>query len=454
MTARTLRNRTVPYALSRRSLLAAALAGAGAAALSGCDDTAQKGAALTATNLTEKIRRELDTSSKENIIDYLAGDEELASAYGFATALFKQCLAAAGDGAEDNVLVSPLSVLHVLAMLQNGAAGETLAQIEQASGFDTNALNAYLNAYARRLAGADPYGSGIELDPLELSLADSIWLKNDALSVQEDYLETCANTLDAQAFEAPFDNTTLQDINAWVDENTHGMIPQIIDDISPDSRLFLISALAFEGAWDDPYEDENVLDWAFTAQDGSQTDCRMMRSREDSYLENDSFTGFIKPYRDYNFGFVGLLPKEGLTLDQALDSLDGAALANLMTPKDFSLADAGLPKFTLEYATKLTAQLQAMGMSDAFDMQAADLSPLGSAAENLYVGEIAHKTFIEVNETGTRAAAATSAELMMGSAMAEEPEVHEVILDRPFAYLIIDLVTMTPVFMGATRKLG
>lgn len=453
-TARTPRNRTVPHALSRRSLLAAALAGAGAAALSGCDDTAQKGAALTATNLTEKIRRELDTSSKENIIDHLAGDEELASAYGFATALFKQCLAAAGDGAEDNVLVSPLSVLHVLAMLQNGAAGETLAQIEQASGFDTNALNAYLNAYARRLAGADPYGSGIELDPLELSLADSIWLKNDALSVQEDYLETCANTLDAQAFEAPFDNTTLQDINAWVDENTHGMIPQIIDDISPDSRLFLISTLAFEGAWDDPYEDENVLDWAFTAQDGSQTDCRMMRSREDSYLENDSFTGFIKPYRDYNFGFVGLLPKEGLTLDQALDSLDGAALANLMTPKDFSLADAGLPKFTLEYATKLTAQLQAMGMLDAFDMQAADLSPLGSAAENLYVGEIAHKTFIEVSETGTRAAAATSAELMMGSAMAEEPEVHEVILDRPFAYLIIDLVTMTPVFMGATRKLG
>ena len=88
MTARTPRNRTVPHALSRRSLLAAALAGAGAAALSGCDDAAQKGAALTATNLTEKIRRELDTSSKENIIDYLAGDEELASASGFATGLF------------------------------------------------------------------------------------------------------------------------------------------------------------------------------------------------------------------------------------------------------------------------------------------------------------------------------------------------------------------------------
>ena len=239
-----------------------------------------------------------------------------------------------------------------------------------------------------------------------------------------------------------------------MDENTNGMIPQIIDDISPDSRLFLISALAFEGAWDDPYEDESVLDWTFTAQDGSQTDCRMMRSREDSYLENDSFTGFIKPYRDYNFGFAGLLPKEGLTLDRALDSLDGAALANLLTPKDFSLADAGLPKFTLEYATELTAQLQAMGMLDAFDMQTADLSPLGNAAENLYVGEIAHKTFIEVNEAGTRAAAATSAELMMGSAMAEEPEAHEVILDRPFAYLIIDLLTMTPVFMGATRKLG
>lgn len=454
MIARTPRNRTVPHSLSRRGLLAAALAGAGVAALSGCDDTVQKGAALTATNLTEKIRRELDTSSKDNIIDDLAGDDELASVYGFAATLFRQCLAAAGDGTEDDVLVSPLSVLHVLAMLQNGAAGETLAQIEQASGFDTNALNAYLNAYARRLAGADPYGSGIELDPLELNLADSIWLKNDDLSVQEDYLETCANTLDAQAFEAPFDNTTLQDINAWVDENTHGMIPQIIDDISPDSRLFLISALAFEGAWDDPYEDESVLDWTFTAQDGSQTDCRMMRSREDSYLENDSFTGFIKPYRDYNFGFAGLLPKEGLTLDQALDSLDGAALANLLTPKDFSLADAGLPKFTLEYATELTAQLQAMGMLDAFDMQTADLSPLGNAAENLYVGEIAHKTFIEVNEAGTRAAAATSAELMIGSAMAEEPEVHEVILDRPFAYLIIDLLTMTPVFMGATRKLG
>lgn len=454
MTASTPLDRTAPRSLSRRCILAAALAGAGAAALSGCDGIAQKGAALTATDLTENIRRKLDISSKDTLIDDLADDEELAAVYGFSTALLKRCLAASENPATANVLVSPLSVLHVLAMLQNGAAGETLAQIEQASGMDTNALNAYLNAYARRLAGADPYGSGIELDPLELSLADSIWMKSDDLSVQEDYLDTCANTLAAQAFEAPFDDTTLRDINAWVEQNTHGMIDKIVDQLSPDSRLFLISALAFEGSWYDPFDKADVFDWTFTAQDGTQADCRLMRSQEDGYLENDAFTGFIKPYSNYDFGFVGLLPKDGLSLEQALDAVDGAALASLMNPKDFSLANIGLPKFTLEYGTKLSSQLRAMGVSDVFDATAADLTPMASASENLYVDDIVHKTFIDVNETGTRAAAVTSAGIMCGSAAPQEPEVHEVILDRPFAYLIVDLVTMTPVFMGTVHTLG
>lgn len=454
MSKRTSQDRpAIPHYFSRRSLLATALAGAGGAALAGCNGTAQSKAALQAVDLTQRVRKELDISSKDNLIDSLTGEEELHAVYGFAVQLLRQCMGAKDDSSRGNVLVSPLSVLHVLAMLQNGAAGETLAQIEAASGLDTNMLNAYLGSYARRLAGADVYGSGIELDALELSLADSIWMKNDGLSVQDEYLDVCANTLGAQAFEAPFDEGTLRDVNAWVDEKTHGMIPQILDQLTAEHRLLLISALAFEGAWDSPFEDADVFDWSFTAQDGSKTDCRMMISQEDGYLENDVFTGFIKPYLNYDFGFVGLLPKEGLTLSQALDSLDGATLSDLMTPKDFSLARAGLPKFTLEYATKLSEQLRAMGMVDAFDPLAADLSPMATDAENLYVGDIAHKTFIDVNETGTRAAAVTSAEIMMGSARPEEPEIHDVILDRPFAYLIIDLVTMTPVFMGAAHTL-
>ena len=176
----------------------------------------------------------------------------------------------------------------------------------------------------------------------------------------------------------------------------------------------------------------------------------MMHSTESSYFENDLATGFAKPYEDHDYRFVGLLPNKGVTVAELLESLDGEGLGALLAPRENTVARISLPKFTSSYDVELSGVLRALGVTDAFDAGAADFSHMGSSdAGPLFIGNVLHKTFIDVDEEGTRAAAATVTTMDGAAApIEEEPEVKEVVLDRPFVYLIVDAHTMTPVFTG------
>ena len=176
----------------------------------------------------------------------------------------------------------------------------------------------------------------------------------------------------------------------------------------------------------------------------------MMHSHEGTYVENEQLQGFVKPYADYRYAFVGLLPREGVQLADAASALDGPALEALLQPVVNAEVNAGLPKFKLEYGTELTDVLRALGMNTAFDPELADFTPMGTDKDGpLYIGQLLHKTFLDVNEEGTRAAAATSIGLEAGaSAPLGEPVVYDVVLNRPFAYLIIDNQLGAPVFAG------
>lgn len=387
--------------------------------LAGCG-----GSGLTATELTAGTRP-ASTSAPEV--------DESSGTYDFALGLLRQ------SAGSESVLVSPLSVLSALAMAENGADGETLAQMERVTGMGATELTGLLQAY------------GALADDGPLSVANSIWLRDsDGLTVQDDFLETCGVRLGAQVFSAPFDDSTVDDVNAWINEKTHEMIPQMLDRISGDAQVLLVNALAFEGGWEDPFDSALTSPDTFTCEDGTEQDVAMMHATENDYLENELATGFVKPYEGYDYAFVGLLPTEGVTVDELLASLDGSALEELLTPVAGAGAEIGLPKFTTTYEAELTDALRALGMTDAFDPNLADFSRMGTSDQGpLAVGGVLHKTFIDVNEEGTRAAAATVIGMDAAAAGPGDPiEYHEVILDRPFVYLIMDLRTGLPVFAG------
>ena len=370
-------------------------------------------------------------------------DAGAAAAADFGVRLFKTSME---EG--ENTLISPLSVLYALAMTANGADGETLAQMEQVLGMDVDNLNSYMLAYLELLPESKDY---------KMSLANSIWFKDDPnFAVEQSFLQTNADYYGAGAYKAAFDECTRNDINNWVKEHTDGMIPEILDEIPDEAIMYLVNALAFDAKWADEYEEHQIREGRFTMEDGTRQDVDMMHSEEHTYLEDEMATGFIKYYKDRKYAFVAMLPNEGVSVSQYVDSLTSEHLRKLLNnPQDLTVF-ASIPKFKTEYDIEMSEVLQEMGMTDAFNWQVADFSRLGTYnvdGMNIFINRVWHKTFISVSEQGTRAGAATVVEIAPGSA-APEMEYKEVILDRPFVYILIDCETNLPFFIGTMMNVN
>ena len=370
-------------------------------------------------------------------------DAGAAAAADFGVRLFKTSME---EG--ENTLISPLSVLYALAMTANGADDETLAQMEQVLGMDVDNLNSYMLAYLDLLPESKDY---------KMSLANSIWFKDDPdFIVEQSFLQTNADYYGAGAYKAAFDEGTRNDINNWVKEHTDGMIPEIIDEIPDEAIMYLVNALAFDAKWADEYEEHQIREGRFTMEDGTRQDVDMMHSEEYTYLEDDLATGFIKYYKDRRYAFVAMLPNEGVTVSQYVDSLTGEHLRDLLNnPQDVTVF-ASIPKFETDYDIEMSEVLQEMGITDAFDLRVADFSRLGTYnvdGMNICINRVLHKTFISVTEQGTRAGAATAVE-MVAEGAAEIIEYKEVVLDRPFVYMLIDCETNLPFFIGTMMNVN
>ena len=372
-----------------------------------------------------------------------ASDPAMAAARltDFGLRLFRE-----GQTEGKNTLYSPLSVLCALSMTANGAQGETRTQMEAALGMKVEDLNAFLYAYIQELSreGDD-----------RMSLANSIWFTDDErFTVNRDFLQTNADYYGADLYRAPFNDATCKAINDWVKNKTDGMIPQILDRIPADAVMCLVNALAFEAEWVEPYEKTQVTEAPFTLEDGTKRTVELMRSRENAYLEDDNATGFIKYYAGGRYAFAALLPNEGVTVADYLDSLTGESLHRLLAHPRSVPVSAALPKFETDFDAELVGVLAAMGMPLAFDPDQADFSALGTSTDgNIYIGSVIHKTFISVAEQGTRAGAATVVVMVDGCALEEEPP-KVVTLDRPFVYMLIDTATGTPFFIGTMMDPG
>ncbi len=385
-----------------------------------------------------------------------AVDEAFTQAHaGFMTELFKNALKR-----DENSLVSPLSVLTALAMTANGAKGGTLSEMQQtlSGGMSAGEVNEYLCYYLDQL---------VNDKNAKLGAANSIWFRQNevafdpaadgdpAFTVNMDFLDKNRDYYGADIFEALFDKSTVDAINSWTKEKTNGMIDRIIEDIDPYAVMELVNALTFEADWEEPYKYEHQLrDGEFTTSKGEKRAVKLMRSEEAAYLEAANAEGFIKPYKGGRFAFAALLPNEGVNIYDFIENLNGEGLLSVIKGARDRRVIASLPKFAFDFEASLADALKAMGMEDAFDVKKADFSGLGeSAFGNILIGEVLHKTHIEVGEQGTRAAAVTRVEMMAGSAMpVEEPAV--IVLDRPFVFMIMDTETNLPLFIGCAADIG
>jgi len=362
--------------------------------------------------------------------------ESSAKAADFGLRLFR----AARD--EGNTLVSPLSVLFALSMTANGAKAETLEQIESVLGMSLDELNEFCRGYAACLPNGNKY---------KLNLANSIWFTSDErFTVNKDFLQTNADYYGADAYKAPFDETTLRDINAWVKKNTDGMIPNVLDKIPGNAVMYLINALAFDAEWEWVYEKHAVSEGNFICEDGSKKVVDFMHGSENQYLKTDNAQGFIKYYKDRKYAFAALLPDEGVSVEELIDSIDGEKLMEILSGAEDKMVITAIPEFECEYSTTLNDALSSMGMPKAFDEFEAEFAGLGaSTAGNIFISRVIHKTHVSVDERGTKAGAATVIEMADGDLPLNGPIVE---LNRPFVYMLIDCETNLPFFIGTLME--
>ena len=240
----------------------------------------------------------------------------------------------------ENLLISPLSVLTALTMTANGAAGETLTQMEQVlgGGLKREDFNAYLAGWYQKLAASED---------LTLSFANAIWFKDDPeLVVKDSFLQTNVDHFTAAIRRAPFNQETLRDINQWTDANTHHMIPKVLETLSPDDVMVLLNALALAAKWAKPYEENEINPKApFTAENGTLREVARMQQVLSHYLSDESCRGFRKEYVG-GYSFVALLPDEGILLKDFIASLSAEKLSRLLATQESTAVYAGLPKFS------------------------------------------------------------------------------------------------------------
>lgn len=392
--------------------------------LAGCGNGGTVPTAPTETEPTEEI---VEKDPGVEISPELVADK-------FAMDLFRQT-AEAGE----NTLVSPLSVLTALAMTANGAQGDTLAQIEETIGMSREDLNRWLKRYL----------TGLSKD--ELAVANSAWIRDDEhFTPDKAYLDILEKQFRAELKTAVFDDATLEEINGWVEEKTDGMIVNILDEIPEEAVMYLINALAFDAAWKEPYTEYQVQDGHFTTEDGRVQKIEMMYDTATDYLRTENAAGFLKWYEGGRYAFAALLPEEGVTVEQLLNTLD---VAEVLANREVDVVQTAIPKFESGVTLDMADVLAEMGMAQAFDQDTADLSTLGSYTDrNLYISRVLHKTYIQVAEQGTRAGAATAVEIAYATGAGPVEEPTTVYLDRPFVYMIVDAQQMFPIFMGTCME--
>jgi serine protease inhibitor len=357
-----------------------------------------------------------------------------AGANGFGFDLLRRLSA---DSKGTNVVVSPLSIALALGMTLPGASDAVAAEMRKVLGLgdlDADASSAAYGNVMRTLLAADPATT--------LRIANSIWYRAGFVPRQA-FLEGNARHFQAGIRALDFSaRDAAAAMNRWVEQATGGKIPSIVrEPIDPFVVMVLIDAVYFKGNWTDRFAPSRTKDDVFTRADGIRASCRMMsRDGEMPYAETDEWQAVRLPYGKGAFRMTVVLPKPGVALDSDLAKLDAAswnALRHRLVPREGSLE---LPRFTTRYRETLVDALRDLGMPAAFHGEA-----LPRIGPRCFVSDVQHATFVEVDESGTEAAAATSVEVLGYTAPRERFRMR---VDRPFLFVVDEASTGAILFAG------
>jgi serine protease inhibitor len=365
-----------------------------------------------------------------------------AESAGFAFGLFHGI---ASDDYGANIVLSPLSAKLALAMAYNGAVGETkeaMARVLDLEGISLEEVNQQLGNLIASLQQAD--------EAVLLEIADSLWANQD-YELNQDFVERCRESYDAEVANLDFSDPEVADtINAWVSDKTHDKIDKIVSKIDPDLALILINAIYFNGKWQTPFDASLTEQGDFHLLDGGTVSVPFMhRSDEYSYYENDDLQAVSLPYGeegDARMSMYVILPREGTDYGEFLDGMSEETWGQWMdmfTSKEGALA---LPRFKVEYEKELNGALKAMGMEPAFEGGLEDIFTT-TAGGPAFISKVLQKTYIDVNEEGTEAAAVTSVDVELTAMPSDSP--FTMTVDRPFFFAIRDNQTGALLFLGS-----
>ena len=346
-------------------------------------------------------------------------------------------------GEPGNWFVSPVSLQYLLGLVLDGAEGATADEICRTLGYPAGQSEA-VDAYCRKMLSELP-----NLDKkTKLTLANAIFF-NDKMTIKVPYKKRVEKFYDAEVESLDFyqKRGTLRTINGWCNRQTNGLIPAVLDDVSPDMFAYLLNALYFKGTWMYPFNKRYTQDRTFTLESGQKKEIpMMMKERKYGYGENDVFQRVVLPYGNGSYSMIVLLPKKGHTVADVIASVNGENWKDIHSRWGYgTLINVWLPPFESKYHIQLNDILCDMGMPRSFG-PAAQFKPMSDDA--LWLSFVQQDAVIKVDEEGTEAAAITSAGMLGATAVPEPPRVIDFHCDHPFLYLITENSTGTILFAG------
>ncbi|MEZ4701380.1 MAG: serpin family protein [Rhodothermales bacterium] len=354
------------------------------------------------------------------------------------------------DAPQDNLFISPVSVAQALGMTANGAAGETLDEMVAVLGTGSMTLpelNQASQSLTAFLTGLDPL--------VQTSIANSIW-HEATFRPEAAFIETNRTYYDATVKALDFASPqSVQTINNWVADKTNDRIDEIIDAIPPEAVMYLINAIYFKGTWTYQFKEEATLNEPFTNRDGTQAIAPLMRMKaEVPYQSRDAFDAIDLPYGNGQYRMTVVLPASTASLPELIAGLDADAWSALVDGFAPAEVNVVLPRFRVAYQQALNDALKALGMERAFEGGVADFSGIEKdRGRELFISRVLHKSFVEVNEEGTEAAAVTAVEVGTTSVGPNDGQEIFFRADRPFVYAIREAHSGAILFIGTLNSL-
>jgi len=372
-------------------------------------------------------------------IELNANEKEMAARQGdFASTLSLELCRQLGGEKTDNWLVSPFSLQCALGMLSNGAAEETHDEILYALGLSQYSQEE-VNAYFKKLIeGLHTVNSAITV-----KTANSVW-GNAGVPLKEDFQKMNIENYSAMVSQLDFsDPSAVDQINAWCNQTTEGLIPSILEEVNPTATVYLLNSLYFKARWESEFAPEKTQEGDFTTSSGKVIKAHFMQTqRMAAYVENEWFTSTSLSYLNDSYVMRLILPQPEISIDQVLQALSESD-EDLWKNTILAEINLKMPRFTLENKMDLTPTLQALGMKKAFS-GGADFSSMSDVAT--YISLVQQATRLKVDEEGSEGAAVTVIGGETSPGMPEEKV--DFFLDRPFLFQILEPATGTVLFMG------